>query len=352
MALSTFLKNKKIFVTGHTGFKGSWLCHLLNHHGANITGFSLPPSEMSHFRSCKTEKLVDHIIGNINDYSNLELIMCSVDPDIVIHMAAQPLVRLSYDLPLETMQTNILGTANVLAAAQKCHKKPIVACITSDKCYENVESDVPYEETDRLGGHDPYSASKGAAELVAASFAKSFYIPANQTLLTLRGGNVIGGGDWSTDRVMTDIIRALSDESPPVLRNPNAIRPWQHVLDVLNGYLHAIENVAIKPGACFDSFNIGPEPGNEANVGKLAKLACEIWGNGISPEIVDKTQNLHEAKLLRLNVSKAAKLLNWKSKYGFETTVLKTIEWYRAELVGECMAKYTEQQILEYFYGD
>jgi CDP-glucose 4,6-dehydratase len=352
MALANFLKGKSVFLTGHTGFKGSWLCHVLKTFGAEITGFSLPAVEKCHFISCETEAIVNHIIGDINSYPDLETAMLAADPDIVIHMAAQPLVRLSYEQPLETMQTNIMGTANVLASALKCNKNPIFACVTSDKCYENFELETPYKETDRMGGRDPYSASKGAAELVAASFAKSFYMGRNQSILTLRGGNVVGGGDWSKDRIMTDIVSALSNHTSPIIRNPSAIRPWQHVLDVLQGYLVAIEQVAELPNCCFEQFNIGPETQNEASVETLAAMACSVWGEDIRPEIIISETELHEAKLLRLDVSKAAEILNWRPKYGLSATVSKTIEWYRAELGGASMSAFTERQIFEYFHGE
>ena len=296
--------------------------------------------------------IVNHVEGNINCYSDLENVMKSANPDIVIHMAAQPLVRLSYNYPLETMQTNIMGTANVLEAALKCKKKPIVACITSDKCYENLDTNTPFNEGDRLGGYDPYSASKGGAELVAASFARSFYLKRNQSLLTLRGGNVIGGGDWSDDRIMTDIITALAADKSPIIRNPTAIRPWQHVLDVLTGYLMAINYVGTQKKACFEQFNIGPLKQNEATVGKLTQLACQIWGDNIEP-IFDNTNSIiHEASTLQLDVTKAVNILGLKPKYDFRTTLLKTLDWYREEILCKNMAIFTRQQITNYFEED
>jgi len=352
MPLVNFYKYKKIFITGHTGFKGSWLCHILKTFDVEVTGFSLPAVEKCHFQSCATKNIVNNVIGDINRYAELEASMRLADPDIVIHMAAQPLVRLSYDRPIETMQTNIMGTANVLASALKCSKKPLVACITSDKCYENLETDKPYKETDRMGGHDPYSVSKGAAELVAASFAKSFFVPEKQSILTLRGGNVVGGGDWSRDRIMTDVVNALADQTSPVIRNPSAIRPWQHVLDVLNGYLVAIEYMGRQQKGRFEQFNIGPKSNNEASVGVLAAMACSAWGGKLQPEILEKPTDLHEAKLLKLDVSKAAKILNWSPKYDLRRTVEKTIEWHKAELAGSVMSEFTESQILEYFDGE
>ena len=203
---------------------------------------------------------------DINDYKNLENNLCKSKPDIVIHMAAQPLVRLSYEIPLATLQTNIIGTANVLMAAHAYGNQPLVAIVTSDKCYENRDRDIPYTETDRMGGHDPYSASKGAAEIVAASLAKSFHKNNGQSVLSLRGGNVIGGGDWALDRIMTDMIEALIDGRAPIIRSPGALRPWQHILDVLSGYLSAIIYISQQTPGSFDQFNIGPLPQNEANV--------------------------------------------------------------------------------------
>lgn len=349
MQLSNFFLGKRIFLTGHTGFKGGWLCHVLRNFGADVTGVALEPVAKSFFHSCNTQEIVNHNIADINNYKNLENILWRAQPDIVIHMAAQPLVRLSYETPLDTLQTNIMGTANVLMAAHASGKQPLVAVVTSDKCYENIETNTAYAETDRMGGHDPYSASKGAAEIVTASLAKSFYNKNGQSVLSLRGGNVIGGGDWATDRVMTDIIEALVANRAPVIRSPQAVRPWQHILDVLSGYLAAIMYLSQQTPGTFEQFNIGPSAENEANVSKLAGCVCDYWGNGIKPDLSSAQADLHEAKLLKLDITKAVEKLNWKPKLSFEETVRKTVDWYRAESKGEDMASFTMQQISEYF---
>lgn len=349
MQLKEFFRGKRIFLTGHTGFKGGWLCHVLHHLGADVIGLALEPEAKSFFNSCRTDKIIRHNIGDINDYKNLENILCDSKPDIVIHMAAQPLVRLSYEIPLATLQTNIIGTANVLIAAHACEIQPLVAIITSDKCYENIETDIPYTETDRMGGHDPYSASKGAAEIVTASLVKSFHKNNGQSVLSLRGGNVIGGGDWALDRIMTDMIEALSEKRAPIIRSPKALRAWQHVLDVLSGYLSAIMYLSQQTPGTFDQFNIGPLAQNEADVTKLANSVCNHWGGGIKPDLTPVQADLHEAKLLKLDISKALNKLEWLPKFGFEETVEQTVDWYKAENEGEDMTSFTKRQIYEYF---
>lgn len=349
MPLAEFFRGKRIFLTGHTGFKGGWLCHVLHHFGADVTGFALKPEAKSFFNSCITHKLIKHNIGDINDYKNLKKILCESKPNIIIHMAAQPLVRLSYEIPLATLHTNIIGTANVLMAARACESQPLVAIITSDKCYENIETDIPYKETDRMGGHDPYSASKGAAEIVTASLAKSFHQNNGQSVISLRGGNVIGGGDWALNRIMTDMIEALIDKRAPIIRNPKALRPWQHILDVLSGYLSAIMYLSRQTPGTFDQFNIGPLAQNEADVTKLANSVCKYWGGGIKPELSPVQADLHEAKLLKLDISKAQNKLEWAPKFGFEETVKQTVDWYQAENEGEDMTLFTNWQINDYF---
>ena len=349
MQIGDFFCGKRVFLTGHTGFKGAWLCHVLHYFGADVTGFALVPEAKSFFNSCRTDKIIRHNLGDINDYKNLKNILCDSNPDIVIHMAAQPLVRLSYEIPLETFQTNIIGTANVLMAAHACENQPLVAIITSDKCYENMETDTPYKENDRMGGYDPYSASKGAAEIVTASLFKSFHKDSGQSVLSLRGGNVIGGGDWALDRIMTDMIEALVDERAPIIRSPKAIRPWQHILDVLSGYLSAIMYLSGRSPGSFDQFNIGPLSQNEADVEKLANCICKYWGSGIKPDLSSVQADLHEAKLLKLDISKALEKLEWAPKYGFDETVKQTVGWYKAEREGEDMTAFSMKQIKNYF---
>ena len=349
MSLSKFLCGKKIFVTGHTGFKGSWLCFVLHKFGADVTGFSLQPEEKSLFQAANVASFVNHNIGDINTVGDLKTQLLLCEPDIVIHLAAQPLVRLSYELPLTTFQTNVMGTANLLHAANECPKKPIVAIITSDKCYENRETNRPYVETDPMGGHDPYSASKGAAELISRSFAKSFYLKNNQSIITLRGGNVIGGGDWSDDRIMTDLVAALRSNERPVLRSPKSIRPWQHILDVISGYLTAIQYASSQENATFEQFNIGPTSTNIASVCELATLVCNNWGNKLRPLYATESADLHEAKILKLDISKARQVLGWQPKYDLKETVSKTVAWYLSHEMGADMFEVTTHQVNDYF---
>jgi CDP-glucose 4,6-dehydratase len=349
---SGFFNNKRIVITGHTGFKGSWLCHVLSWLGAEVHGLALQPESMSHFNVAETETLIQHNLVDINDAAAIISAIKDLDPQLIIHLAAQPLVRLSYDDPLATLQTNIMGSANVMQAALLCERKPVVAMITSDKCYENKERDAGYSETEPMGGHDPYSASKGAAELVIQAFARSFFQPNQQSLLSLRGGNVIGGGDWAKDRIMTDIVNGLKDAKVPELRNPSATRPWQHVLDVINGYLSAILYVANQSAGTFESFNIGPMQENVANVGTLANKACQLWGGGIVPKVAVNVDQPHEARLLQLNISKALAMLDWKPKYDLDASLAQTISWYRAFQDGRAMPEFTLSQIEDFFVAE
>ena len=347
--MGSFFAGKRVAITGHTGFKGSWLSHVLNHFGARVYGFALPADPRSHFVAAETEQAVNHTIGDIRDEQALDEWLQMAAPEILIHMAAQPIVRESYDDPIYTMQTNVMGTANLLQRARSCTDLKTIAVITSDKCYENKERQAGYAEHEAMGGHDPYSASKGAAELVSASFARSFFINENKSLLTLRGGNVIGGGDWSKDRIMTDIVQALQANEAPLLRNPNAIRPWQHILDVLAGYLSAISHIGASANSRFDSFNIGPLADNEANVQTLAEAACLYWGTDIEPILKSQKDAPHEANILRLDITKASKLLDWSPKYDLAQTVEKTVEWYLAYNRGDVMTEFSNFQIRSYF---
>lgn len=349
---SGVFNNKRIVVTGHTGFKGSWLCHVLSRLGAEVHGFALQPETKSHFNVAETEKLIHHSIVDINDAAAIIGAIKDVDPQVIIHLAAQPLVRLSYDDPLATMQTNIMGSANVMQAALLCKSKPVVAMITSDKCYENKERVAGYSETEPMGGHDPYSASKGAAELVIQAFARSFFQTRQQSLLSLRGGNVIGGGDWAKDRIMTDIVNALKDARSPELRNPSATRPWQHVLDVINGYLSAILYVANQPSGTFESFNIGPTHENVADVGTLASKACHLWGGDIVPKILGNAEQPREATFLQLNIAKALTTLDWNPRYDLDVAIAHTISWYKAFQDGRSMPEFTMSQIEDFFEAE
>ena len=343
------LEGAVVLITGHTGFKGSWLCHLLTQFGVHVVGFALEAEPKSHFVASGTNKLVHSHLGDINDFDHLSRVMNECMPHLVIHMAAQPLVLESYRTPVATFQTNVIGTANVLQAAFECKSEPIVAVITSDKCYENLEKADAFNEGDRMGGADPYSSSKGCAELVAASYGSSFFLGNGRKLLTLRGGNVLGGGDWAKDRIMTDIVTSLAADKRPSIRSPNSIRPWQHILDVLNGYMSAILHVRRQSGAVFDSFNIGPLKGNVESVATLSECACSCWGGELVPEYLAETDEVHEARILKLNIDKALRLLNWAPLLSFTETVSLTVDWYRAFYAGEDARVITQEQIDRYF---
>ncbi|MGB1095454.1 MAG: CDP-glucose 4,6-dehydratase [Paracoccaceae bacterium] len=346
---SGFFEHKCVLVTGHTGFKGSWLCHVLAYLGSEVHGIALDPEPRSHFVISGTESLVHHNVIDINDADRTTETIRTIDPEIILHLAAQPLVRLSYEDPLGTLGTNVIGSANVMEGALQCASKPLVAMITSDKCYENQEQIVGYSENEPMGGHDPYSASKGAAELIIKAFARSFFLPEKQSILALRGGNVIGGGDWAKDRIMTDIVDALMSNRQPELRNPYATRPWQHVLDVVNGYLSAVKYLSDQPQGTYDCFNIGPMQENVADVLSLAAKACQYWGTSIVPKLVGNARQPHEAKLLHLDISKALHDLRWAPKYGFDKSLEQTMAWYRAYKSGKQMSKFTTCQIQNFF---
>ena len=346
---SDYFVDKKILLTGHTGFKGSWMCHVLHRLGADVHGIALEAKAQSHFFKTNTESFVSHQILNINDRQTTIDTIAKINPEIIIHLAAQPLVRLSYEQPMETLQTNIMGSSYVMEGALQCPNKPILAMITSDKCYENKEQQTGYLETDAMGGYDPYSASKGAAELVIAAYARSFFIPNGQSIVSLRGGNVIGGGDWAQDRIMPDIVTALSNKQKLQLRNPTATRPWQHVLDVINGYLAAIFYTSKSSPGTFESFNIGPTEDNVRDVFTLASAACKIWGADDALEIAKQLDQPHEANFLQLDITKALKRLNWTPIYGFDSAVEQSIAWYQAERDGRNMEEITKDQIAAFY---
>lgn len=351
-AFSDFFSNKRIVLTGHTGFKGSWTSHVLAYLGAELHGIALKPEVVSHFNAAGTSSLIHNNLIDINDAEAIGSAIRHIKPHVIMHFAAQPLVRRSYDDPIDTLQTNIMGSANVMQAALSCQSKPIVAMITSDKCYENQEREIGYLEHEPMGGHDPYSASKGAAELVIQGFARSFFKPRQQSILSLRGGNVIGGGDWAQDRIIPDIVGALTRSQQPKLRNPSATRPWQHVLDVINGYLAAIRFIAYQPPGTYDCFNIGPMPENVMDVRTLAERACQLWGNGLLPSVVEDSRQPYEAKLLQLDITKALTQLDWVPLYGFDAALAHTMSWYRVHQDGQDMFEFTRTQIANFFHSE
>ena len=346
----SFWKNKKILITGHTGFKGSWLTIWLKKLGADITGFSKSvPTNPSLFETANIEKDIKSVVGDIQNYELLKETISKCEPEIIFHMAAQSLVIKSYSNPIETFSTNVMGTVNLLYAVKETKKAKIVINITSDKCYENNESLEGYSEEDPMGGHDPYSSSKGCAELITKSFRKSFFSSDHENnigLASVRAGNVIGGGDWAENRLIPDIIRAIKNKENVKIRNPNALRPWQHVLDPLNGYISLAEKLWDDQKKHSEGWNFGPEK-NEVNpVSWIIEEFNELWKNKIN--WVVGNNELHEANNLILNCQKAKSRLGWNSKINTETALKMTIEWYTKYFDGKNMREVTEEQIIEF----
>jgi CDP-glucose 4,6-dehydratase len=343
-ALSDMLGNcyagKKVFLTGHTGFKGSWLLAWLHLLGAEVTGYALAPEgDPSLYALLNGDSLCNSIIADLNQREALEQALLECQPDFVFHLAAQPLVRLSYERPIETFQVNALGTAHLLDAIRRLDKSCTVVLITTDKVYENKEWIYPYRETDRLGGYDPYSASKACAEIIINSYSQSFFNPAaydqhRKGLAVGRAGNVIGGGDWALDRIIPDIVRALEKDLAVQVRNPSAVRPWQHVLEPLGGYLLLGARLAEKPVQYSGAWNFGPHLQDALPVSELVSLSLSAWGNG-EYETPSTAGQPHEAGLLKLDISKAVNLLNWYPKYNAQESIYKTIAWYKALQQGE-----------------
>jgi CDP-glucose 4,6-dehydratase len=323
-------QNKRVLITGHTGFKGSWMALLLKEMGAEVCGFALTPkTKPNHFDLLSLEKNMRHIIGDIRDEIALNKVMQDFQPDFVFHLAAQALVKESYLNPVDTFSTNIMGSVNLLDAVRKCDSVRSMVYITSDKCYENIEWIWGYRENDLLGGHDPYSASKASAEIVFSAYARSFFAQKkNFGAATSRAGNVIGGGDWAADRIIPDCIRAIQCEKPIKLRNPNATRPWQHVLEPINGYLALGAKLYNDPENFKGAWNFGPSTSQICTVEEVAKIIVKHIGKG-SVEICSEEKIHHEANLLQLNCDKAHQLLNWSPKWGVEKTLSMTAEWYK-----------------------
>lgn len=326
MSESNFWKNKKVFITGHTGFKGSWMSIWLNMLGANVKGYSLqPPSEPSLFEEANVSLFLNSEINDIRIFNNLNKSIQEFSPEIIFHMAAQPLVRASYNIPLETYETNVIGTANLLQAAVNSSSVKAIVNITTDKCYENIEVDIGYKETDRMGGSDPYSSSKGCAELVTSAYRESFLKQKNIGIASARAGNVIGGGDWAEDRLIPDILRAFKLIKPVVIRNPKATRPWQHVLEPLSGYLLLAEKLFSDPVRFSEGWNFGPHYDDVKPVDWILDYMTKLWPN--SSWQLDSSINPHEANLLKLDISKAESQLNWVPTWNLETSLEKIVQW-------------------------
>ena len=343
------LKGKRILVTGDTGFKGSWLSLWLHLAGAEVFGYALAPeSEQSHFNQLGLTELIKHQDGDIRDSVSLNRFFCDSQPEIVFHLAAQALVRRSYLDPKMTYDTNIGGAVNLMDAVKITDSIRSLIFVTSDKCYKNKEVRNGYRETDELGGRDPYSASKAAAELVFSSSFDSFLSKReNFGAATVRAGNVIGGGDWAEDRIIPDCIRALSASKPITLRYPNATRPWQHVLEPLSGYIQLAHFLIESPALFNGAWNFGPNESDAHSVHDVAKQAVNIWGSGEIEIVSDKTQ-MHEAGLLHLNCDKARKEMNWHPRWDFMQTMSNTVSWYRDVNKGESVREISQSQITKY----
>ena len=331
---SDIYARKKVFITGHTGFKGSWLSLWLLNLGAIVKGYSLAPyTKNDHFVAANLSNSLTSIIGDIRNYKKLKKELTEFQPDYIFHLAAQPLVRDSYLNPRDTYETNIMGTANILNIAREQNNLKALINVTTDKCYENIEKKSGYKETEPMGGHDPYSSSKGCSELVTSAYRRSFF--SNQTtsnlpvIATARAGNVIGGGDWCKDRIMTDAITALINNKPIKVRNPEAIRPWQHVLEPLSGYLWLAAKSELDNKTQYaQAWNFGPKTDELISVKNVVEMVIDHWGNG-SWENTSDPNNFHEAKLLHLDISKAQEKLDWSPTLTIPQSVEMTVDWYK-----------------------
>jgi CDP-glucose 4,6-dehydratase len=333
---SSFWKGKKVFLTGHTGFKGSWLSLWLQSMGALVKGYSLVVNtKPALFTEANVAAEMESEIGDIRNLEQLTESMVSFGPDILIHMAAQPLVRLSYQEPVDTYTTNVIGTVNVLEAARKCSNLKAIVSVTTDKCYENKEWDWGYREIEPMGGHDPYSSSKGCAELVTAAYRRSFFSSEDTaSLASARAGNVIGGGDWAEDRLIPDILRAFEKSQPVVIRNPLSTRPWQHVLEPLSGYLVLAQELFSNGDDFAEGWNFGPKDDDCKPVSWILDEMVSHWGNNAS-WILDKENNPHEAGFLKLDCSKAGNKLKWNPKWNLKSTLIDIVKWNKGYLNGD-----------------
>ena len=342
-----FWQGKRVFLTGHTGFKGSWLSLWLYSLGAKVKGYGLaPPTTPSLFNEARIDSIVDSQIGDIRDQEALYESMTTFNPDILIHMAAQPLVRYSYDAPIETYEVNVIGTAKVFEVARSCPNLKAIVNISTDKCYENDERSEGYKEGHPMGGYDPYSSSKGCAELVASSYRRSFLQEQGIGLASVRAGNVIGGGDWADDRLIPDILRSFEKNEPVVIRNPKATRPWQHALEPLSGYLILAQKLYEDQKEYAEGWNFGPNEQDVKPVDWILDKMIVKWPNA-SWEL-DSNSNSHEAEFLKLDISKAKSKLGWKPVWGLSYTLEKIIAWHGAWLNKEDMQAACLAEIEEY----
>lgn len=345
LVTETFWRGRRVFLTGHTGFKGSWLALWLTQMGARVTGFALPAETPSLFNQARVAELIDHVEGDIRDIAAVEAAMSAARPEIVMHLAAQPLVRLSYECPVETYATNVQGTIHVLDACRRMADLKAIVCITSDKAYENREWVWPYRESDPMGGFDPYSSSKGMAELAISAYRRS-YFQQGPGLASVRAGNVIGGGDWATDRLVPDIVRALVAGKRPLIRSPGSIRPWQHVLEALGGYLMIAERLVQGHDWAATAWNFGPADDDTRPVSWIAERMVAAWGapgwdRGDGPQV-------HEARILKLDCAKARSELGWRPALTLETALTRIVEWHRVVAEGGDARGITLAQLANY----
>jgi CDP-glucose 4,6-dehydratase len=341
-----FWRGRRVLLTGHTGFKGAWMSMLLGRLGAEVYGFALPPEEPSLFLSCGVERDVRHRIGDVRDLALVQRAMVDTQPEIVIHMAAQALVQRSYAEPVATYATNVMGTVNVLEAIRQTGGVRAALIVTSDKCYENRGWERGYRETDAFGGSDPYSSSKGCAEIVAAAYRRSFFAHADGChIASVRAGNVIGGGDWARDRLVPDAMRAFSAGAPLRIRNPNSVRPWQHVLDPVLGYLHLAARLVDGGAALADGWNFGPASADSLPVRTVVDQLAKRWGDGARWELDSSGQWHPEQPQLRLDCTKARTELGWTPLLGIDAALQLTVEWYRAARAGADLRSTTIAQI-------
>ena len=344
-----FWRGKRVLLTGHTGFKGSWLSLWLQSLGAEVHGLALePPTTPNLFTEAGVGKGMASTIGDIRDYETVRRTMVAFKPEIVIHMAAQPLVRLSYSEPVATYATNVMGTVHVLEAARNAGSVRAIVNITTDKCYENKEWVWGYREDEPMGGYDPYSNSKGCSELVTSAYRRSFFQASGIALASARAGNVIGGGDWAVDRLIPDILRAFEKDQPVIIRNPHATRPWQHVLEPLSGYLSLAQNLYSEFGQQYaEGWNFGPHDEDARPVQWIVEHLVNSWGNNASWQL-DGGEHPHEANYLKLDISKAKARLAWAPSWHLGTALEKITSWHHAWLTGQNMQQLCQQQIAEY----
>jgi CDP-glucose 4,6-dehydratase len=343
-----FWRGKRVLMTGHTGFKGSWLSLWLQAMNAEVRGISLaPPTTPALFEIARVAAELDHQVADIRDYDKIRVLIREFEPEIVFHLAAQSLVRMSYQRPIETYATNLMGTVHVLEAAREVDRLRAIVTITTDKCYENREWARGYREDDPMGGSDPYSSSKGCAELVSSAYRKSFLRAQGIAMATARAGNVIGGGDWAPDRLVPDILRALENRQAALIRNPHSVRPWQHVLEPLSGYLILAERLYEHGQEVAEAWNFGPCEEDAQSVQQVVEQLCKAWGRDSTWALQPGTHP-HEASYLKLDISKARQRLHWAPRWSLQTALQSTTDWHRAWLSGSDMRAYSLSQIREY----